>query len=80
MKIINTSQEHEHARDLGLKEALMIGTGTMIGASNEWILKRFLFGSITDKVASNAKCSVILIKRFESKTKARFRRFKNWFR
>ncbi|MFQ5975964.1 MAG: amino acid permease [Candidatus Hydrothermarchaeales archaeon] len=37
----------------------------VIGASNEWKLKRFLFGSIPDGTANKAYCSVMMVKGVE---------------
>lgn len=34
----------------------------VMGASNEWILRRWLFGSIPDKVAARAEVSVLMIR------------------
>ncbi len=36
-----------------------------IGASEEWFLKDLLFGSIPDRVANKASCSVLLVRRYE---------------
>lgn len=45
-----------------------------IGASKEWLLKDLLFGSIPDRIANQAPCSVLLVKRFEPKSISWFRR------
>jgi amino acid transporter len=37
----------------------------IIGASEEWRLKKFLFGSIPDYVANKALCSVLMVKKHE---------------
>jgi len=37
----------------------------IIGASEEWRLKNFLFGSIPDYVANKAPCSVLMVKKHE---------------
>lgn len=46
----------------------------VIGASKEWLLKDLLFGSIPDRIANKAPCSVLLVKRFEPKSISWFRR------
>ncbi len=38
----------------------------IIGASEEWKLKKFLFGSIPDYVANKAPCSVLMVRKYES--------------
>lgn len=38
----------------------------IIGASEEWRLKKFLFGSIPDYVANKALCSVLMVKKHEA--------------
>jgi nucleotide-binding universal stress UspA family protein len=35
----------------------------IIGASHEWRVRSFLFGSIPDLVADYAKCSVLMVRR-----------------
>jgi amino acid transporter/nucleotide-binding universal stress UspA family protein len=37
----------------------------VIGASNEWFLRSWLFGSIPDVVAQRAPCSVLLVRKYE---------------
>jgi amino acid transporter len=37
----------------------------VIGASEEWFLKDMLFGSITDQIAEEAPCSVLMVRRYE---------------
>jgi amino acid transporter/nucleotide-binding universal stress UspA family protein len=37
----------------------------VIGASEEWFLRNWLFGAIPDEVAGNAACSVLLVKKHE---------------
>lgn len=39
----------------------------VIGASSEWKLKRFLFGSIPDGAANKSHCSVLMVKGIEPK-------------
>ena len=34
----------------------------IIGASNEWGLRQWLFGSLPDKVANNASASVLMVR------------------
>jgi amino acid transporter len=36
-----------------------------IGASEEWFLKNLLFGSIPDRVADGAGCSVLMVRKYE---------------
>jgi nucleotide-binding universal stress UspA family protein len=36
-----------------------------IGASEEWFLKDLLFGSIPDRVANTADCSVLMVRKYE---------------
>ncbi len=38
----------------------------IIGASDEWWLRNWLFGAIPDQVAEQAPCSVLLVRRYES--------------
>ncbi len=37
----------------------------LIGASEEWFLKEMLFGSIPDRIADGAPCSVLLVRKHE---------------
>jgi amino acid transporter/nucleotide-binding universal stress UspA family protein len=37
----------------------------VIGASEEWFLKDLLFGSIPDRVADGAPCSVLMVRKYE---------------
>jgi len=37
----------------------------IIGASEEWRLKNFFFGSLPDYIANNAPCSVLMVKKYE---------------
>ncbi len=37
----------------------------VIGASEEWFLKTLLFGSIPDRVADGAPCSVLMVRKYE---------------
>ena len=37
----------------------------IIGASEEWFLRNWLFGAIPDMVAERAPCSVLLVKKHE---------------
>jgi nucleotide-binding universal stress UspA family protein len=36
-----------------------------IGASEEWFLRNLLFGSVPDRVADGAPCSVLMVRRYE---------------
>jgi len=45
----------------------------VIGASKEWLLKDLLFGSIPDRIANWAPCSVLLVKKFEPTSISWFR-------
>lgn len=45
----------------------------VIGASQEWLLKDLLFGSIPDRIANQAPCSVLLVKQFEPTSISWFR-------
>jgi nucleotide-binding universal stress UspA family protein len=36
-----------------------------IGASEEWFLRNLLFGSIPDQVAEGARCSVLMVRKYE---------------
>ena len=36
-----------------------------IGASEEWFLRNLLFGSIPDRVADGASCSVLMVRKYE---------------
>jgi amino acid transporter/nucleotide-binding universal stress UspA family protein len=45
-----------------------------IGASEEWFLKNLLFGSIPDRVADDAPCSVLMLRRHEPAAVSWFRR------
>jgi nucleotide-binding universal stress UspA family protein len=36
----------------------------IIGASHEWRIRNFLFGSIPDIVADHAQCSVLMVRRY----------------
>lgn len=46
----------------------------VIGASEAWFLRAWLFGSIPDAVAERAPCSVLLVKRHEPALLPWFRR------
>jgi len=37
----------------------------VMGASEEWFLRDLLFGSITDHVADNVSCSVLMVRKYE---------------
>jgi len=37
----------------------------IIGASEQWFLRNWLFGAIPDRVAEQAPCSVLLVKKHE---------------
>jgi nucleotide-binding universal stress UspA family protein len=45
-----------------------------IGASEEWFLKNLLFGSIPDRVANDAPCSVLMVRKHEPPAVSWFRR------
>ena len=38
---------------------------TVIGASEEWFLRELLFGSVPDRIADGAPCSVLLVRKYE---------------
>jgi nucleotide-binding universal stress UspA family protein len=46
----------------------------VIGASEEWFLKNLLFGTIPDRVAEGAPCSVLLVRKYEPAGVPRLRR------
>ncbi|UCC64021.1 MAG: amino acid permease, partial [Anaerolineae bacterium] len=46
----------------------------IIGASEEWFLRNWLFGSIPDVVAEQASCSVLLVRKHEPASVSRLRR------
>jgi hypothetical protein len=46
----------------------------IIGASEEWFLRNWLFGSIPDVVAEQASCSVLLVRKHEPAIVSRLRR------
>jgi amino acid transporter/nucleotide-binding universal stress UspA family protein len=46
----------------------------VIGASEEWFLRNWLFGSIPDVVAERAPCSVLLVKKYEARPVSSLRR------
>ncbi|MBN1815280.1 MAG: amino acid permease [Anaerolineae bacterium] len=46
----------------------------VIGASEEWTLRNWLFGAIPDEVASRVPCSVLLVKKYEPSPLAWLRR------
>ncbi len=48
----------------------------IIGASEEWSLRNWLFGAIPDVVAERASCSVLLVKKHEPSALSWFRRFR----
>jgi len=45
-----------------------------IGASEEWFLRTLLFGSIPDRVADGAPCSVLMLRKYEPPPISRLRR------
>jgi nucleotide-binding universal stress UspA family protein len=50
-----------------LREAARVPYDLMvIGASDEWLLRTSLFGGLTDEIAENISCSVLLARRYES--------------
>ncbi len=46
----------------------------IIGASEEWFLKEMLFGSIPDRIADKAPCSVLLVRKHEPSSVSWLRR------
>lgn len=46
----------------------------IIGASEEWFLKSWLFGSIPDQIADRAPCSVLMVRKHEPEPVSRMRR------
>lgn len=40
----------------------------VMGAAKEWLVKNLLFGSIPDRIANRAPCSVLLVKGFEPRS------------
>lgn len=46
----------------------------IIGASEEWFLRNWLFGSIPDVIAERAPCSVLLVRKHEPAAVSRLRR------
>ncbi len=57
-----------------LKEAEQGYDLLVIGASEQWFLRNWLFGAIPDVVAERARCSVLLVKKRESPTVSWLRR------
>jgi APA family basic amino acid/polyamine antiporter len=51
-----------------------------IGASEEWFLKDLLFGSIPDRVADRAPCSVLMVRKHEPVPVSRLRSMIKWRR
>jgi len=45
-----------------------------IGALEEWFVKDLLFGSIPDRVADGAPCSVLMVRKYEPAPVSRMRR------
>jgi nucleotide-binding universal stress UspA family protein len=45
-----------------------------IGASEEWFLRNLLFGSIPDRIADGAPCSVLMVRKHEPAPISRLRR------
>ncbi|MFB0537354.1 MAG: universal stress protein [Anaerolineae bacterium] len=45
-----------------------------IGASEEWFLRNMLFGSIPDRIADGAPCSVLMVRKHEPAPVSRLRR------
>ena len=45
-----------------------------IGASEEWFLRNLLFGSIPDRIADGAPCSVLMVRKYEPVPVSRLRR------
>jgi len=66
-----------------LVRASQNGDLLVIGASNEWILRKVLFGSIPDEVANTSTSSVMLVKHHESLPTTHIRllakRLMRWF-
>jgi nucleotide-binding universal stress UspA family protein len=52
----------------------------VIGASEEWVLRNWLFGAIPDEVAERAACSVLLVKKHEPSPVSWLRRLSRRFR
>jgi len=46
----------------------------IMGASEEWFLKSWLFGSIPDKIAESVPCSVLMVRKYEPELISRMRR------
>jgi len=51
----------------------------VIGASEEWFLRNWLFGAIPDVVAERAPCSVLQVRKHEPSPVSRLRRMAKWF-
>lgn len=52
----------------------------VIGASEEWFLRNWLFGAIPDVVTERVPCSVLLVKKHEPSPVSWLRRMVRWFR
>jgi nucleotide-binding universal stress UspA family protein len=59
--ILESARASEQAGEQGDYDLIVIG------ASEEWFLKNLLFGSIPDRVAERAPCSVLMVRKREPK-------------
>ena len=50
----------------------------ILGASEEWTSRRYLFGCINDQIAEQANCSVLMVRREESVMMNWLRRQVKW--
>lgn len=48
------------------------------GASEEWFLRNLLFGSVTDRIADGAPCSVLMVRKYEPAPVSWLRRTIKW--
>ncbi|WP_075063477.1 amino acid permease [Ornatilinea apprima] len=46
----------------------------MIGSSEQWFSRNYLFGYINDQIVENAPCSTLIVRRYQSETMAWLRR------
>ncbi|MBN1484762.1 MAG: amino acid permease [Chloroflexia bacterium] len=61
-----------------LEEAEMDYDLLVIGASEEWFLRNWLFGAIPDEVAERARCSVLMVRKREPTAVSWLRRIGRW--
>jgi len=47
----------------------------ILGSSRKWLVKNIVFGSIPDRVAEDAKCNILIVKKWEYKVMRWLRRF-----